>query len=211
MVAFVMPLILTALLWGSKAAHANTDPAPAQLAPDEEFEAGGAGDFEEGECEEAEFEFEEGEIAEAEFERACEEEADDKDGKRATGTDLAAPEECLLRSANARLVAYDSHNDVRLTVGYTTYEPVAATIDYRLADDKGSLHLGTAKRHLGRSGVIRLSKALADPKMDKVEAAGLAIVRLHIAGSPSSCRRFETEQLNVKRASKSQAVWSESR
>ena len=212
LITFVVPLILAALLLGVKSAHAAPNPVAVPFALDEEFEAEEEGDFEEGDCEEAEFEFEEDEIGELEFEQLCEKEASGKDETKATGANSeTAPEECVLRSAHARLVAYDSHNDVRLTIGYTTYEPTAATIEYSLDGHRGSLHLGTVKRHLGKSGVIRLSKALADPKMDKVEAAGRFVVRLHVAGSPDSCLRYETEQLDVKRASKSQAVWSESK
>jgi hypothetical protein len=201
---FVVPLILAALLLGVKSAEAA--PATTPLALEEDFELEDEGEFVEEECEgEDEGELEEDELVEAED--ACEEGEDEGKKKRADGS-AVAPEECLLRSAHARLVAYDSHNDVRLTVGYTTYEPATATIEFEAKGGKGSLHLGTVKRHLGRSGVIRLTKALAEPKMAKVDAAAHFSVRLHVAGAPGSCRRFETEQLNVKRASKSQAVWS---
>jgi hypothetical protein len=59
--------------------------------------------------------------------------------------------------------------------------------------------------------VIRLATALADPEMNKVDAARRFVVELKATGSPGSCRRFETEQLSVKRVSKDQAVWSEAR
>lgn len=211
---FVVPLILTALLLGAGATHAAPDPVAAPLAFEEEPEAEGEiasdAEDEEEECEDAELEFEEETIGEAEFELLCDKEIAEQDRKKAAAARAGiAPEECLLRSANARVVAHDSHNDVRLTVGYTTYEPTTATVEYGFGRGKGPLRLGTAKRHLGRSGVIRLTTALADPKMDKVEAAGRFVVRLHVTGSPSSCRRFETEQLSVKRASEAQAIWSE--
>lgn len=208
MVTFVVPLILAALLLGVKSSQAAPNPVAVPFALDEEFEAEEEGEFEEDECEEAKEELEEGELSRAEVDEICKE-VEDEARKKASDPGSVAPEECLLKSANARLVADDSHGDVRLIVGYTTYEPTAATIDFSLAGGKGSLHLGTAKRHLGKSGVIRLTKALAAPKMDKVDAAGHFVVRLHVAGAPDSCRRFETTQLNVKRASKGQAVWSE--
>lgn len=205
-VTFIVPLVLAALLLGVKSAQAAPDSA-APVAFEEDFEFEEEGEFEEEECEVAEEELEEGELDRAEVEEICED-AEDGERKKTSGSDGIAPEECLLRSAHARLVAYDSHNDVRLTVGYTTYEPTTATVDFGAKGGKGSLHLGTVKRHLGKSGVIRLTKALAEPKMAKVDAAGHFSVRLHIVGAPNSCRRFETEQLNVKRASKSQATWS---
>jgi len=201
---FVAPLILAALLFGVKSAQASSPLPPfIPLAFEEENEA----EFAEEECAIAEEEVEEGELSKAESDEICRE-AEDESRKTASGSNTA-PEECLLRSAHARLVADDSPGGVRLTVGYTTYEPTPATVDFSARGGKGLLHLGTAKRHLGRSGVIRLAEALADPEMAKVDTAGRFTVRIHIPGSPGSCRRFETEQLTVKKTSKDLAVWSQ--
>ncbi len=206
---FVAPLILAALLLGAKSAQAAPPlPGLIPLAFEEEFEEENEAEFAEEECSIAEEEVVEGELSKAEGDEICRE-AEDEGRKTASGSN-AAPEECLLRSAHARLVADDSPGGVRLTVGYTTYEPTTATIKFSARGRKGLLHLGTAKRHLGRSGVIRLSEALAEPKMAKVDAAGRFTVQVHIPGSPGSCRRFETEQLTVKKASKDLAVWSQS-
>lgn len=205
---FVAPLILAALLLGVKSAQgASPLPSLTPLAFEEEFEEEDETEFAEAECEIAEDEVEEGELSKAEGEEICRE-AEDEGRKTASGSN-AAPEECLLRSAQARLVADDTPGGVHLTISYTTYEPTAATVDYSASGGKGVLHLGTAKRHLGRSGVIRLTEALAEPKMAKVDAAGRFTVQIHIPGSPRSCRRFETEQLTVKKASKDLAVWSQ--
>jgi hypothetical protein len=195
-ITFVVPLILAALLLGIKSAQA----APGMqtivpLALDEEFGAEEEMGFEEDACEVAEEELEEGLRDEAEVERLCGEDSGDE---KAVGSTSVVPEECLLRSSHARFVAYDSHNAVRLTVGYTTYEPASATVDYGTKGGKGSVHLGTVKRHLGRSGVLRLTKELGDAEMAKVQAAGRLSVRLHVVGTPDSCRRYETEQLNLK-------------
>lgn len=205
---FVVPLILAALLLAVKAAHASIPPVTTvPFALEEELEdevvAG-----EESECDSAWEEFDEGELGELELEQLCEE-ADDEDGERAAANSSVAPEECLLKSAHARLVASDSHNRARLTVGYTTYEPTAATIEYGLKGGKGALRLGIAKRHLSRIGVIRLTEALNESKMARIEAAGRFTVRLHIAKAPAGCGRFETEQLTVKHASKHRVVWSQ--
>jgi len=204
---FVAPLILAALLLGMKSAQAAPLlPSLTPLSFEEELEVEDEADFAEAECETAEEEVEEGELSKAEGDEICRE-LEDEDKKTASGSN-AAPEECLLRSARARVVADDSPGSVRLTVGYTTYEPTAATVGFS-ASGKGLLHLGTAKRHLGRSGVIRLTEALADPKMAKVDAASRFTVRIHVPGPPGICRRFETEQLTVKKTARDLAIWSQ--
>lgn len=212
--AFVVPLILAALLLGVKSVQAAT-PAPGptpppfeKLAFEEELEGEeNETEFAEDECEIAREEVEEGELSKAEGDEVCREAANEG-GKTASGSNTA-PEECLLRSVNARLLADDSPGGVRLTVGYTTYEPTAATVGFSARGGKGALDLGTAKRHLGRSGVVRLSKALTEPEMVKVDAAGRFTVQVHIPGAPGSCRRFGIEQLTVKQASKNLVVWSQ--
>jgi hypothetical protein len=211
---FVLPLILAALLLGVRSAQA-TPPVPDStlLAVEEEFELEFEGEEEEGEfeaeaCAVAEEESEEGELNEKAVEIACDE-LKGRDGKKAAGSaSAAAPEECLLRSAHARVVASPQHHSLKLTVGYTTHEPTTATIDYGVKGGKGTMHLGTVKRHLGRSGVIRLTET-GGSAMAKVEAAGRFTVRLHIARAPAKCRRFETEQLTDKHASERQIVWSQ--
>jgi hypothetical protein len=207
---FVVPLILATLLLGVKSAQASSPlPSFTPLAFEDEFEEEDEVEVEvtEEECATAEEEVEEGELSKSEGDEICQE-AEDEGRKTASGSN-AAPEECLLRSAHARLVADDSPGDVRLTVGYTTYEPTAATIGFSASGGKGSLRLGTANRHLGKSGVIRLTEALAEPKMAKVDAAGRFTVQIHVPGSPGSCRRFETEQLTVKKTAKDLAIWSQ--
>lgn len=208
---FVVPLVLAGLLLAAKTTHAATGAALiVPLALDEELEAEEEGELEEGSCEEAEGEFEAGELSGAELEEICGEEEDDAELK-AAGSSKVAPEECLVRSSRARVVAHLSQNTVRLTVGYTTYEPTVATLDYGLTGGKGSLQMGAAKRHLGRSGVLRLSKRLSDAQMAKVQSGGHFTVHLHGTEAPSSCRPFETEQLTVKHASRRLAVWSSAR
>lgn len=210
----VIPLVLAPLLFAESAAHAApATPNITPLAFEEEFAADEEegeeddGELDEGACEEAEEEFEEGELSGAEVKEICDEETEER--RKAANPGSVAPEECILRSAHASAVTDADSNKLKLTVGYTTYEPTSATLDYSLVGGKGSLHMKTAKRQLGRSGVIRLTTALADPEMDKADAARRFVVKLHVTGSPGSCRRFETEQLSVKRASGSQAVWSE--
>lgn len=204
LVTLVVPLVLIALLLAVKPSPAATFevPRPAALAFEEGEEEGEEGpELERDECEEAEAEFAEGELGASEVEEICEE-----GEEKAKGIGVAPPE-CLLRSANARVVAYTSRNSVRLTVGYTTYDPANAKVEIR----RGSVRIGSARRHLGRSGVIRLTKKFGDPEMAKVRSADHFTVQLHIAGAPGNCRRFETKHLTVERTSRSQIVWSQTR
>ena len=57
----------------------------------------------------------------------------------------------LARLRSARGHASAGRNKLKLTIGYTTNEPVTAKIQ---------IHgLGTFKRHLGKSGVLRLTRS----------------------------------------------------
>ncbi len=204
---FVVPLVLTGLLLAVKTSHASpAGKGPIPLALEEEVED--EGEPAEDACETAEDGSEEDELEEVEVEVVCEE-AEDSGKRKAAVNDSVAPEKCLVRSANARVVAYTPRDTVRLTLGYTTYAPTAATVDYSFSGGRGSLRIDTVKRHLGRSGVLRLTKSLSDAQMAKVQPGGHFTVRLHSAEAPGSCSRFETEQLSVKHASKRLAVWSQ--
>jgi hypothetical protein len=97
------------------------------------------------------------------------------------------------------------HARLKLTLGYTTYEPAETKIEL----DHSSDRLMSLRRHLGRSGVIRLVRTLGDTAMAKVEAARNFTVRLQIADAPTDCRRLETKQLTVTHTSKRQIVWSQ--
>src|SRR5262249_13816946 len=55
-----------------------------------------------------------------EDEEECEGEAEE------SGGDSFSAEDCLLRTANARVVAVPAQNTVRLTLGYTTFESARA-------------------------------------------------------------------------------------
>jgi hypothetical protein len=152
-----------------------------------------------GECAEGEGEGEEAEGSE-ETEEECEAEAED------AGFSPAA--ECYLRTATARVVAYPKRQTMRLTLGYTTYMPTAATVEYGARKDP---HLGTVHRQLGHSGVLRLSKHLAGKQMAEVEASGRFTVTVHVPEAPPACQRFEVQRLQVDRSSDSRVTWSEER
>jgi hypothetical protein len=155
---FVVLLALSGLLLASAAHAAQFAPGTTPFAFEEEFageesgeEGEGEGEFEEGACEEAEEEFDEGELSAGEVKEICEEEAAER-RKKAASPGTVAPEECILRSAHGQAATSGQGDKLKLTIGYTTYEPVAATIQIG--------HLGTVHRHLGRSGVLRLVEDL---------------------------------------------------
>jgi hypothetical protein len=163
--AFVVPLVLATLLFGLKSAQAATPtPGFVPLAlEEEEFAFGEEGEFEpeeeaefaEEECEIANEEAAEGEIGEAEANQICKEARELIRGKAGPS---AAGGECPLRSASAHA---STHNDkLKITIGYTTNSPVAATIQIH--------KVGTFKRQLGRSGAIRITKKLGKKQPGRV-------------------------------------------
>ena len=106
------------------------------------------------------------------------------------------------------MVAYPDREMMRLTLGYTTYSPAAATVEYGAKKDP---HLGTVHRQLGRSGVLRLSKHLASKQMTKVEASGRFTVTVHVPEAPRACQRFEVQRLQVAQSSEARVTWAEAR
>ncbi len=173
--AFVLPLILAALLMGVKSAQAAPVPSkaaplaleeeigfelefdgsetaptePSPLAAEEEGEIAeeDAAEFAQEECEIAAEEAEEGEITKAEANTVCREAKAEAAGDDTAGSSSTAVGECPIHSTTAHASTHQSQ--LRLTIGYTTNTPVAATIQ---------IHgIGTFKRHLGRSGVLRFT------------------------------------------------------
>jgi hypothetical protein len=192
-----LPLLLLAIFLTSQAveavANAEDPSLPLNVAiqlSEEEAES-------EGECAEAEDVEAEG-VEEAEEE--CEAEAED--------AGFSPAEDCYLRTATARVVAYPDRKMMRLTLGYTTYTPATATVEYGAKKDP---HLGTVQRQLGRSGVLRLSKHLASGEMTKVETSGRFTVTVHVPEAPRACQRFEVQQLQVAQSSKARVTWAEAR
>ena len=197
-IRLLLPLLLLGIFAVAQTGHALGDAeAPGlplsvaiQMSEVEEAEA---------ECAEAEDEDEEAEGVE-EPEEECEAEAED--------AGFSPSEDCYLRTATARVVAYPDRKMMRLTLGYTTYTPATATVEYGAKKDP---HLGTVQRQLGRSGVLRLSKHLASGQMSKVETSGRFTVTVHVPEAPRACQRFEVQQLQVAQSSKARVTWAESR
>lgn len=197
-IRLLLPLVLLASLLISQPARAFAGVEVAGLPPEltiqmsEEDDEGE--DEAEGECAESENEETE------EAEEGCEAEAED--------ADFPPADECYLRTATARVVAYPQREMIRLTLGYTTYTPATATVEYGAKKDP---HLGTVHRRLGRSGVLRLSKHLAGKQMAKVETSGRFTVTVHVPEAPRACQRFEVQQLQVAQSSEARVTWAEAR
>jgi hypothetical protein len=173
-----VPLVLALLLFAVSAAHADPAvPSAAPIALEEEAsgEEEGEAEFEEGACEEAEEEFDEGELSAAEVKEICEEEAAER-RKKAAGAGSPVPEECILRSAHAQAAIPGNGDKLKLTIGYTTYESVTATIEVG--------HVATVHRHLGRSGILRLVENLHGDKAPKQFAVQIKLASARSAGCP---------------------------
>jgi hypothetical protein len=194
--AFFATLTLIAVLGIAKSAQALTVPATAipgfaaapALALDEEGE---------DEAEASEDEAFEDENCGVEEDEECEDE----------GGASEAPEECLLTRAQATVAVAPEHDRVRLQVRYASATPTAASVDYGLHGNKGSLYLGGEKKHLARQGVLRLTKTLTDTQMVKVMAARGFTVRLRVPAAPGYCQAFFDYQLDVRRATPTGVSW----
>lgn len=198
-IALIATLTLAAILGLAGSARASALPAVSALdaasgAPwsdeEDEEEAGSSED-------EEFFEFEDCEDAED-----CEEEAGEE-GRE-------APDECLLTSARATVVALASQNRIRFQLRYATASPTAVAVEYGLHGSKGSLFLGAEKKRFGRQGILRLSEDLPEAKMAKVLAAKSFTVKLRVPAAPRYCQPFFERQLDIRRATPSGFSWEQS-
>jgi hypothetical protein len=156
-------LVLSLLAVGAAQAHAavKIETSAAPFEPTAELS-------EEGEAEEECFEAPEEDGEEAtEGDEECEE---------ADGSEASSAESCPLRSAHAH--AATQHDTLKVTIGYTTNEPVAAKIQLRASGSAPK----TFKRHLSRSGILRFSEALGGSRNPKVTVLIEPVGR---AGCPS--------------------------
>jgi hypothetical protein len=193
--AFFATLSLVTVLGLAKSAQAmtlpGTDAAGTLLSPappaaeesEDEAEASEDEGFEDEECEEDEEE--------------CEEDVGPGE----------APRECLLTSAQATVAAAANKDKVQLQIRYTTSTPTAVTVEYGLHGGKGSLYLGSEKKHLGRRGVLRLTKALTEAQMAKAMAARGFSVQLRVPAAPGYCHSFFDYQLDLRQATPSGLSW----
>jgi hypothetical protein len=126
------------------------------------------------------------------------------------GNDGVPPEECLLRTARARLFVYGSQSRVRLVIRYTAFSAADVYVDYKLSGGMGSLKLGTAHQHFAKSGLLRINEGLSDGEMDKVRAAKRFTVLMNVPQAPRFCRRYDTRHLTIRRTAHNQVVWFQS-
>jgi hypothetical protein len=168
---------------GADAAAALVTPSPTAEESEDEAEASEDEGFEDEECEEDEEE--------------CEE--DFGPGE--------APQECLLTSAQTTATAVANRDKVQLRIRYTTSTPTTVTVEYGLHGGKGSLYLGSEKKHFGRSGVLRLTKVLTESQMTKAMAAKGFTVQLRVPAAPNYCKSFFDYQLDVRQATPSGLSW----
>lgn len=155
--ALLVLLLLSALLFAAGTAPpAPAGPAGVPFLYEEEFEAEEEGEEVETECDTAHEEADEGELGRDEAEEICDEEeaAESKTKDKKSGAKTKVPEDCVLRSAHAHASISDKTDKLKLTLGYTTYEPANARIKVG--------NLATLNRHLGRSGVLRLVEPLGE-------------------------------------------------
>lgn len=201
-VLFVLLLLSGLLLAAAGAQGASADPAASTSALEEEFESledeleeeESEEEATEAECETAREEAAEGELGPVEADEICAEAAaagNRKKGaeKKKAGSASLAPEECLLRSAHAHAAVNAAGDQLKLTIGYTAYEPVGAKVEVR----EGSSRIATKSLRLGRSGVLRIVKDLG-----KAEAPKRIVVRLDVPVSPGYCGKYETEKVSVR-------------
>ncbi|HWM53773.1 MAG TPA: hypothetical protein VNO20_00040 [Solirubrobacterales bacterium] len=116
----------------------------------------------------ATFEGEEAE-AESEVEDWAEEEWEEEEEAEPLPGDV-----CPLRSASAHAVT--KRDKLKLTIGYTTNEP----FDARITIQRGSVQIGSVRRHLGHSGVFRFAE-----KLD--ERGGKIVANIAATGRSAGC------------------------
>jgi hypothetical protein len=175
-----LALALTALLLAAGTAYATALATPAPAAAEEELEVieetegspeeEAAEEAEAGSCEEAHEERAEGEITRDEERAICEVEREEERRGQAGGVHSG---QCPLRSARAH--AASRHDTLKVTLGYTAYEPFEASIQLLP-------HLGSVKRHLNRAGILRFTKQLGSRHPHKLV---LKLRPVGSAGCPS--------------------------
>lgn len=120
------------------------------------------------------------------------------------------PDECLLRTARARLFIYSGRNQVRLVIRYTSLASARVSVDFTRKGKKGKLALGQATQRFQKKGVFRLTERLSDGEAAKVRSARGFLVEMRIPAAPSYCERYYSRRLTIKRTVHNQVVWFQS-
>lgn len=191
-------------LTGDEDTFADSGPEASSFVVD----AGEPGDAFEEECFEDEDESEEAEEVEGDEGEVDETEECEAE---AQGGELLPPEECMLRTASARVFISAAHDKVkvRLVLRYTAFAPTEVAVSYRLKGGKGSLQFDETRKHFTQRGVFRATETLNDTQMNRVLAAKSFEVQLRVPAAPALCNRYYSKHLTTKRGGPSHAVWSE--
>jgi hypothetical protein len=150
-----------------------------------------------------------------EFDEECEEvgeELEDDEGEveiceKGGGTSPIPPQECLLRTARARVLTFAAHDRVRLVIRYTSFSPADVLVGYRLTGGRGPLSLGSARAHFTKQGLYRATERLNDAQTARLRAAKRFTVTFDIPGAPDYCHRFQTRHLTIRKVIHNQVVW----
>lgn len=196
--AFLLTIVLVASLGLARSAAADAEPSAdpgAVLAPLFEDECAA----EDPACEEG-LEDEECEAFEEEDEE-CEEEGEEVAGE--------APAECLLTTARPRLSIAADQQKLRIDVRYTLTGPANLALSLRSSGGKGSVAIAASRHHLTRSGTLHESAELSEEETERALTAKQFTVKLRVLGVPSTCHRYDSRQLSVKRGGEGSPVFSE--
>jgi hypothetical protein len=185
-------IALACALFGAAALSVPAEAAPSATASAEA----------EAEAFEEEVEGEEWEL-EIEGEEEAEEEGFEMGGP------TVLPSECILSTADPSVVAVPGQSHLQLALRYTSEAPVKVGVEYWLKGGKGALQLGSAKRHLGKRGVLRMNRRLDERELAKVRAARLIMLRIEVPGVDPYCKPFLTFRLNAKQQGGSRTTFSQ--
>jgi hypothetical protein len=125
-----------------------------------------------------------------------------------SGGGTLPPEECLLRTAEARVLTYTAQSRIRMVIRYMSFSPADVVVGYRLTGARGPLSLGAARPRFAGSGVFRMSERLGQPAMERVRAARRFTVTIEVPSAPCYCRRYQVTNLTVRHIVHGQVAWS---
>jgi hypothetical protein len=118
------------------------------------------------------------------------------------------PEDCLVRTADTRLLVRGRQDRLLLVVRYTTFAPTDVEIGARLNGGRGSTQaLGSARAHFARSGVYRHTRTLGRAEMDRVRAARRLTVTVGAPAAPGHCARYAIHRLTARHSAHGQVAF----
>ena len=149
---------------------------------------------------------------EDELEEASEYEEDEESEEEPeeAGVSSEPPAECGLRTARASVVLDESQAKLRTLISYTSFEPVRASIEFRLNGGKGSLTLGRERKRLSYSGVVHGVERLGKTELAKALAARNFTVTVRVLAAPAYCHRYFDRHLKNRRLSGDRITWLQS-